>query len=245
MVSLLISMRRIDKVGTLHATLTQSISRRLKRTLRHFLLALAGLVISFVGALTVTEKWDVQAISLGTAYASLIYVALSLSLGPMNVIRSRPLPVSYMLRRDVGIWAGIFALVHVIAGLNVHLGGKFWLYFVYDAASAKAFPIRYDPFGFANHSGLVITLMIIVLLTISNNAALRRLRSTRWKSIQRWNYGVGAILVFHGLLYQFLEKRYWQAVLFLLAISVGTLLMQYVGFRRRRQNNAQITNSIR
>ena len=51
-------------------------------------------------------------------------------LGPLNVIRGRRNPVSFDLRRDLGIWSGVMALLHAAVGLNVHLRERPWLYFV-------------------------------------------------------------------------------------------------------------------
>ena len=54
----------------------------------------------------------------------MVFFAVSLCLGPWNVLRGRPNPTSFHLRRDVGIWAGILANVHTAIGLRVHLRGR-------------------------------------------------------------------------------------------------------------------------
>lgn len=59
--------------------------------------------------------------SIAAAYAELFLTAAALLLGPLNVPRGKANPVSFDLRRDFGIWAGIAALVHTLVGLNVHL----------------------------------------------------------------------------------------------------------------------------
>ena len=51
---------------------------------------------------------------MATAYAGLAFLAISLWLGPWNVLRRRPNPVSFDLRRDVGIWAVVLAIVHTV-----------------------------------------------------------------------------------------------------------------------------------
>ena len=66
---------------------------------------------------------------MASAYAGLFFLAASLSLGPWNVLRRKPNPVSSDLRRDVGIWAGVLALIHTAVGLTVHLRGRMWMYF--------------------------------------------------------------------------------------------------------------------
>lgn len=68
-------------------------------------------------------------LSMATAYAGLIFLAASLWFGPWNVLRRLPNPISFNLRRDVGIWTGILAIVHTAIGLTVHLRGRMWMYF--------------------------------------------------------------------------------------------------------------------
>ena len=69
--------------------------------------------------------------SMSTAYVALGLLGLSAVIGPIKLLMSqRSLPVSIYLRRDIGIWAGIVAIVHVFFGLQGHVGGKFWYYFL-------------------------------------------------------------------------------------------------------------------
>jgi len=138
------------------------------------------------------------------------------------------------LRRDIGIWAGLLGLFHTIVGLQVHMGGKFWLYFVFPSQENRLFPLRYDPFGFANYTGLGATLVLAMLMALSNDLSLRRLGTQRWKSLQRWNYPCAILVVLHGIAYQFIEKRsLWFVVLFgSIALVAG--LVQVAGFRATR-----------
>jgi methionine sulfoxide reductase heme-binding subunit len=110
----------------------------LERTKRHlFLAALAGLIT--VSAYIATPPPDVRhRISMGTAYASLVFLAASLWLGPWNVLRRKPNPVSFDLRRDIGIWTGILALTHTAVGLTVHLRGRMWMLFLQTRSSTYA-----------------------------------------------------------------------------------------------------------
>jgi len=120
-------------------------------------------------------------LSIATAYPALFLSAMAVSFGPWNVLRGRPNPVSFDLRRDVGIWAGLMALVHTAIGLNVHLRGRPWLYFI-----DQHHRVRHDLFGFGNDTGLVAVLLFLLLLAISNDLSLRRLGTRKWKSLQRW-----------------------------------------------------------
>jgi sulfoxide reductase heme-binding subunit YedZ len=112
---------------------------------------LAGAAV-FVSLSSDDPLWRV---SMATAYVGLALLGISLILGPWNVLRRRPNPVSTDLRRDVGIWTGLMSLVHLGVGLCVHLRGRPWLYFLYPSNESHALPVRYDLFGLANHTGLI------------------------------------------------------------------------------------------
>lgn len=123
-------------------------------------------------------------------------------IGPWNVLRGRANPVSFDLRRDLGIWAGIVALLHTGIGLNVHLRGRPWLYFIDEHRQ-----VRHDAFGLGNDAGLIAALVFLLLVAISNDASLRRLGTRRWKSLQRWTYVAVTLTFLHGVAYQWVEKR--------------------------------------
>ena len=170
-------------------------------------------------------------LSMATGYVSVVLIAWALLIGPWRVRRGRPAPASTDLRRDVGIWAAVFGLAHVVTGLQVHFAGAFWKYFVYPDGDHRI-PLRHDLFGFANWTGLAATLVLLLLLAISNDAALRALGTRRWKSWQRSTYWAAALTVAHALAYQ-VETRHlgrWIAAVLLLTVIV--LVMQLDGRRR-------------
>jgi methionine sulfoxide reductase heme-binding subunit len=170
-------------------------------------------------------------LSMATGYASVVLIAWAMLIGPWRVRRGRPAPASTDLRRDVGIWGAIFGLAHVVTGLQVHFGGKFWKYFLYPDADHRI-PVRHDLFGFANWTGLAAALVLVLLLAISNDASLRTLGTKRWKSWQRWTYWAAALTVAHALAYQ-IETRHlgrWIAAVVFVTVVVGA--MQLDGRRR-------------
>jgi sulfoxide reductase heme-binding subunit YedZ len=103
---------------------------------------------------------------MATAYAGLIFLAVSLWIGPWNVLRRRPNPVSFDLRRDIGIWTGILAILHTVIGLTVHLRGRMWMYFFKSLHPLKP---QNTQFGFANLVGLGAALLFLMLVLISND----------------------------------------------------------------------------
>jgi sulfoxide reductase heme-binding subunit YedZ len=176
-----------------------------RRVLRHVLLAASGSAIILAFFLAFRGSAAVFQLSMGSAYAATIFLAGALSLGPVYALMRRKRPVSTNLRRDIAIWSGVFALLHTGAGLFVHFGGRIWPYF-FDPAGGFAMP-RTDLFGFANYSGLACILVMIGLVAISNDAAMRALGVDRWRKLQQVSPWVGALALAHAAAYQLLEQR--------------------------------------
>ena len=177
--------------------------------------------------------------SLATGYVGAALLAVTLSVGTWKIWRGRSNPVSTDLRRDMGIWCGVLSIAHVIAGLNVHM--KSWtLYFVTESGGPRA-----DLFGLANYLGLAATLVVVVLLATSNDFSLSVLKSSRWKAIQRWNYAFAALVGLHTVLYIFVENRIVPFIFIFAAILFWILIIQAVGFRRRRSVTEDQTITVR
>jgi sulfoxide reductase heme-binding subunit YedZ len=207
------------------------------RCRQQLLLATSAVVVA-VAFFLLSPGDIIHRLSMATAYAGLLFLAAALIIGPLNVLRGLPNPVSTYIRRDAGIVAGALALAHTIIGLLVHFRGDPVQYFFYRTPAGIG-SLRHDLFGIANYVGLIATLIAIALLAISNDVSLRTLGATRWKRIQRWNY-VGAILVIaHGLLYQVIEERIPAFIASLLVVAAAATIMQFLGFRRRREQLKQ------
>jgi sulfoxide reductase heme-binding subunit YedZ len=207
------------------------LNNRLRRRLLHHILISVGSVALTAVFMHFFPKRDlISRASIGTAYPALFLTATALLLGPVNVLLRKPNPVSFDLRRDLGIWAGISALVHTAFGLNVHLRGKMWLYFL-----DTHHHLRRDAFGFGNYTGVVAALVFALLLVLSNDVSLRKLGVERWKSLQRWAYASAALTAAHAIAYQQIEKRItpFRAALYLVFGIV--LVSQIAAMLRTRQ----------
>ncbi len=221
----------------------RSQTRRLSRRIgtHHLLLLLATAFAVFALDITRPYRDVITKLSFSTAYPALVLLLITLWIGPWNLLWGQRPPVSSDLRRDVGIWAGILGMLHTAIGLCVHLRGRPWLYFVYQRSEGHTFPIRHDIFGFANETGLIATIILILLFVTSNDYALRRLGTPRWKQLQRWNYALFLFAFLHTIAYQTMEKQHVPFVATVAAGGVITLLLQALGFQRRR---AQTTHRV-
>jgi len=181
----------------------------------------------------VRSDW-ISRLSIATAYAAFFLLLAALVFGPWNVLSGKPNPLSFDLRRDVGIWAGILALAHTAIGLNVHLRGRPWLYFV-DLHNR----VRHDAFGLANDSGGVAAMLLLLLLAISNDLSLRRLGTKKWKSLQRYTYAAAGLTVIHGVTYQHVEKRHIAYEIALWGSAGLIAALQLAGWRAPRAQEAR------
>lgn len=215
-----------------------------RRLTRHLLLAVISVALMLVIYSTLSSADGFFKWSMASAYTSLTLLVISLLFGPLNVLRNRPNPVSTNLRRDVGIWAGILGLFHTVVGLQVHLG-NFWLYFFFPPGSPSFLALRYDVFGIANFTGLGATLVLMLLLALSNNLSLRRLGPTKWKNLQRWNYAAFVLIVLHGVVYQVLEKREVVFVGLFCGIVLLAVVIQFAGYRTRRAQESRVMSPDR
>lgn len=59
-----------------------------------------------------------------TGYVALGLIAFTLLIGPANLLLRRRAPVSNYLSRDVGTWAAVFSLVHLIVAWAAHASGS-------------------------------------------------------------------------------------------------------------------------
>lgn len=212
-------------------------SKRMARRIvgHHFVLLTASAALIAALYLLIRSDNAMVRLSMATAYTGLLLVGTTLAIGPLHVLRKRPVPIGNTdLRRDIGIWGGIVSLLHVIVGLQVHLGSMV-LYFLSQVGPDKRLVLRTDAFGFANYTGLVATLVIAMLLALSNDWSLRRLGARKWKSLQRWNYAGFTLIVLHGVVYQVIEKRNLPYPIIFGLMVLLVVAIQLTAFMRRRR----------
>ena len=215
-----------------------SATRLRRRLVRHHVplgLASAAAVCLFYAM--VDSKGTMFRWSMATAYVGFALLGASLALGPLNILRHRPNPVSTDLRRDVGIWGGILSVVHFLVGWQVHMKHRY-LYWLREIDGTERLTVRLDAFGFANYTGLAAVVAVVLLLALSNDFALRRLGTARWKTLQRWNYPLFALVLVHAAAYQVIENRHVPYVLLFAAMLLPILLLQAAGFRAQRAARA-------
>lgn len=79
----------------------------------------------------------------------------------------------------------------------MHFTDKPWLSSVEEIG--ESFAIRFGNFGLANYTGLFGLLILILLLIISNDYSLRRLKALKWKNLQRFTYPLFILVIAHSV----------------------------------------------
>ncbi len=228
-----------------------------KRRFRHLALALTALIAVGGGYYLFglsNEPWvdnpgfkaesPLWRMSMALAYTALLYLAATLSIGPIQVLRERSRPINMMLRRDVAIWAGILGVTHMTVGMFVHaFDFAWWSTFLTEwPGPGNWLPLRISRFGLANYLGLLQASVLVMLLLLSNNLALRWLGSRRWKGLQRFSYIAFGSITLHALLYQSVEQRGWIVRLVFLAVILTAIGLQMAGvvavLRQKRKEDA-------
>jgi sulfoxide reductase heme-binding subunit YedZ len=174
-----------------------------------------------------------------TGYVATGLLGLTLLIGPANLLLRKRIPVSNYLRRDVGMWTAIFSVVHVIFGLEMHSGGRIFAmlnYFVRDNGS----PLT-NSFGLANWTGLAALVIVVVLLALSTDGALRELKARTWKDLQRLNYTLFVLVILHVFFYGALLRMTSPFTLLGILTVIAVVVAQVVGvwlWRRRHARTA-------
>jgi sulfoxide reductase heme-binding subunit YedZ len=185
------------------------------------------------------SRFSMSQMTIASGYVATALLGLTLLIGPANLLLRRRNPVSTYLARDIGTWAAIFSIVHVILGLQLHgRGGAFGFlnYFV-----ARDGSVLTNSFGLGNWTGLAALVIVVGLLAISTDRSLRELKAKRWKNLQRLNYALFALVVLHAFFYGALLRMTSPFTLVLVFTVVAVFVGQLAGiwlFRRRISRTA-------
>ncbi len=190
------------------------------------------LVLSIIFCLIFYIFWKptlpvIPFITYTSGYLSIFLLAVSLLLGPINLILRRKNPLSTYIRRDIGIFGGILGIIHSVVGLFMHFTGKPWLYFLEEVGDNLI--IRIGNFGLANYTGLFGALILILLLTISNDYFLGKLKAVKWKNLQRSTYLMFLLVIAHSIFYRLNANKEDLIIFLYLPMFFIVLAFQLIG----------------
>ena len=170
-------------------------------------------------------------VSTTAAHLSWLLLAAALVWGPVHVLRHYPNPTNAYPRRDLGIWAALFGLLHFLTGLDEAMSPPYVERYV-RAVDGES--LRQALFGAGAWIGLSLGPVLVMLLLLSNDSSLRRLGPRWWKRLQRVGYAVFILAAAHGLVYQWLEERGPALVALFTGTLLGVVVLQALGFSRVR-----------
>lgn len=194
------------------------------RWLTHLGLALLTLVLCYIAFGLLPDTYTrLHVLTIATGYIAFVLLVTTLLIGPIQLVlqKRKRNPVNLDIRRDIGIWAAFTGLLHVIFGFQIHLQGQIILYFFEETPSGYE-PI-FNLFGASNYLGLAATIILILLLLLSNDLSLRWLKGKLWKNLQRFNYGLFILVLAHTIGYQMVVDR--NLIMQKLTILLTTLLV--------------------
>lgn len=168
-----------------------------------------------------------------SGYLSIFLIAISMLLGPINLILKQKNPISSYIRRDIGIFGGILGIVHSVVGLFMHFTGKPWLYFVKEVE--EGFSIRFGNFGLANYTGLLGVLILIFLLVISNDYFLVKYKALKWKNLQRFTYLLFLLVIAHSVFYRLNAEKEDLILYLYLPLFLVILIFQFIGISLKQK----------
>jgi methionine sulfoxide reductase heme-binding subunit len=195
------------------------INRFKRRVINHLIILSSSALVAILIYLTSQDQNHFIRISLATAYSSLLLIGVTLLIGPIRMLQKKPVQVSSDLRRDTGFWAGVHSLIHFFTGSSV-MG-----YFV-----DRNDQFRFNLFIWTNYLGFIAILFLLLLLALSNDWSLKKLKAKKWKALQRSNYLLFILIIVHGAFYIIVENQSWYYVLLFALATLLVLLFQRIGF---------------
>ena len=175
------------------------------KLLKNAATALLGALLSYGFWLTRPE-WDPEMrLWRAVGDAGLILLFLALALGPLARLwpRARGL-LPY--RRELGVWFGLFAVLHTLLVLNGWARWDALRFLGYEFVPELGRAARLVPgFGLSNLLGLVALLFTLVLMATSTDRAVRRLGARAWKFLQLSSYLVFYLSALHTAYFLFMH----------------------------------------
>jgi sulfoxide reductase heme-binding subunit YedZ len=209
-----------------------------RRTKHH--LGLAGLngACLAVAAVSGSAAGLPDRFSIVTAYLCLGLLCTGLAIGPIRAIGNGRPTVNNYLRRDIGIWAGLTGLAHLVIATALSMSPEYMGAFVTIANTPLSEAVRTALFTWGTIAGLVVGVLLLILLAVSNDKTLQWLGIRWWKRVHRLSYLAFALTAAHGLAFQALESRAGSLIALVVLGTLAIFVLQMTGVRRVR-NSAQ------
>ncbi|MBT5772834.1 MAG: hypothetical protein HOH95_00485 [Dehalococcoidia bacterium] len=185
------------------ATSTFAVARTL--LLRNAAAVAVGLAVAYL-FWTSRPLWDPEMrLWKSVGDASLILLYATLIPGPLARLAPRTARL-IPWRRELGIWFGVFALVHTFLILDGWARWSLQRLLGYEFIPELDRYARLEPgFGLANLIGIAAVLITIALLATSTDWALHRLGASAWKFLHNSVYIIFWLILLHTAYFLFIH----------------------------------------
>ncbi len=148
---------------------------------RHIAIGAVGALITYAFWISRPEWVAEMRFWKATGDTSLVLLYVTLALGPL----ARFIPVlgkTLSYRRELGIWFGLYALLHTVLILNGWIVWDLSRLVGYEFIPSAGRDVRIESgFGMANIAGLIAVLIMLPLMATSADWAIRYLGGSAWK----------------------------------------------------------------
>ena len=214
----------------------QTADRRIRN---HVVLGIANISILGIASMAGSDGAALDRISIVSAYQCLFLMAIALLLGPLSVHEQGKFMLNSHSRRDIGIWAGLIALLHFWLGNRLSMNTEYLGIFVDGGATAgpSSVEFRNELYMWGTIFGYLVAVFIVIMLSLSNDWSLRTIGAVWWKRLQRLAYLMFTLTILHALAFQWLEDRpvRWALLVGMIAAFVAAFqLSALIASRNRR-----------
>ncbi len=214
-----------------------------RRQLHHLVLACLTVVSLSAAIVYGPAAQALDRFSIVSAYVCFALFAGALLLGPLRAIRGgRPSTNDY-LRRDIGVWAALIGIAHLVIATGLSMDASYLDAYVNGTSKAPSEGVRTQLFAWGSILGFVVGLVFLMLLALSSNQAIRLLGPRLWKKLQRTSYLAFALSAIHGFAFQILESREWiliAVILLTVALVIAAQLMGVMAVRRTTDTQSSV-----
>ncbi|MCL7746671.1 MULTISPECIES: ferric reductase-like transmembrane domain-containing protein [Bacillaceae] len=175
--------------------------------------------------------WDpMHAWNRAFADVSLLFLSVILLLGSLSKV-FKSVRKWLVWRRELGIWTGVTAIVHVLIILDGWVQWElFQFFFVFSPIAGEW--VLHPGFALGNLLGIVALVYVLILMLTSNTRSKKILGFKSWKYVQQTVHVLYHLVILHTAYFIFIhnpDAPNWLQVPFIMTITL-VWLSSLIGF---------------
>ncbi|MEB1807392.1 MAG: ferric reductase-like transmembrane domain-containing protein [Bacillaceae bacterium] len=179
-----------------------------------------ALILSYLFFLS-RGQWDpMHAWNRAFGDVSLLFLSVIMLLGTLSKI-FKSLTKWLVWRRELGVWTGVTAIVHIIIILDGWIQWQmFRLFFVFSNFVADW--VLHPGFALGNILGIVALVYVLILMVTSNDLSIKLMGNRAWSYVQQRAHIFYVLVVLHTSYFLYLhnpEAPNWLRTPFIILIT--------------------------